>query len=172
MMGGTLRQLALGFLVFLLSLDSLSNRNLHTVMIENVSLSFPSVPSALCIFKVVDIWSLFSPFTTDICSCSKYHKAFLISRGAKVYILGYKISPPSPKEGLFMFKNKRSTLSLNSGRDEDCVSTCLCFRIHDFGASVLWYRPLRTLMVHLAFISWPHEGLRCGGIAEHEVFRE
>lgn len=106
-MGGSLRQLALGFLVFLLSLDSLSNRNLHTVMIENVSFSFPSVPSALCIFKVVDIWRLFSPFTGDICSYSKYNKAFLISGGGKVYILGYKISPPSLKEGLFTFQNRR-----------------------------------------------------------------
>lgn len=100
-----MRQWALGFPAFLLGLDGLSSRNLHIVMIENVSFSFPSVPSALCIFKVVDIWSLFSPFTRDICSCSKYNKAFLLSRGAKVYILRYKISPPSLKEGLFAFQN-------------------------------------------------------------------
>lgn len=84
------RQSSLDWLVFLLGLDLLSNRNLHTVMIENVSFSFPSVPSALCILKVVDIWNLFSPFTKDICSCSKYNKAFLISREPRFTFLVIK----------------------------------------------------------------------------------
>lgn len=63
--------------MFLLSLDGLSNRNLHTVTIENASSSFPSVPSALCIFKVVDIGSLFSPFTETSGPVQSIIKPFL-----------------------------------------------------------------------------------------------
>lgn len=62
----------------------------------------------------------FPPFTRDLGSFSKDNKTFLISPGDKVYIPGYRISPPAPREDLFT-QNKRYALSLNSrGEEEIC----------------------------------------------------
>lgn len=118
MMGGSLRQSVLGRLVFLLGLDSLSNRHLHTIMIENVSFAFPSIPSALWILKVGDIWSLFfffllSPETSA--PVQRIIKPFLSLEEPRFTFLVVEISLPSLKEGLLTFQNKRLFLLTPDG---------------------------------------------------------
>lgn len=46
-----------------------------------------------------------------------------------------------------------------------CVSTYRSFKIHNLGVPLLWGRSRYTLMVHLAFIISPHEGLGYGETA-------